>query len=109
MKQADIKKGRSYCGVNNIQIRHVVDSGVDDFDVAYVVWTTPGLDHEQDQPLKSFARWAYMEVRPVYDGVTRCPNCDAWEWISHCNDTRAECPKGCGTVWNWSTGKVVKK
>ena len=109
MKQRCIKAGRSYAGTNLLHVRHVVEEGVDDVDVKYVVWRPPNDfkgAKEKDQPLQSFAQWASTEVRPVYDEVIRCPDCDTWEWLSHTSGTRAECRK-CETSWHPITGKVI--
>lgn len=113
MKQSNIKARRYYRNETSGVIRFVLEKDTDDDKVEYVVRRLVDSNkasankREEDQPLKSFAKWADEEVMPIYDAVMRCPKCDEWDWWAHNHDGRATCDN-CDTVWDPIHGEVIE-
>ena len=87
MRQSEIVAGRYYRSARSFQVRLVLDVAEDG---GIVRWCTPCYGDgerffhgEEVQPTKSFAQWAGIEVRPLFDPVVRCTNCGAWDWVEH--------------------------
>ena len=101
MKQSEIVAGRYYRSARSYQVRLVLDVVAEDGST--VRWCIPTygdgerLHKETVQTTKSFARWAGVEVRPLFDPVVRCTNCGGWEWIEHA-ELWEEC-QTCKTRW----------
>ena len=107
MKQSEVKVGRYYTGKSG-KIRCVTRVSIEQAGKEYVHWWPDGtgedvaLRFHKRQLLKSFAKWAAGEVKPLYHSVVRCPGCDAWEWWSDLY-SEGEC-EHCGTPCNMWKG-----